>query len=119
MHAFTRPSPQLRLKVRDSLLRNLHHSFLYMRIIIASKEKGARTKTVGRALYRKLTYNSWGGTSLLKFIYGQLYNGKLAKRYGHAPTDECPLRHKPNSCTHIDMECLDYEALRISRHNAA
>ncbi len=78
MHAFTRLSSQLRLKVRDSLFRSLHHSSLYMRFVIVSKEKGARTKTVGRALHRELIYNPWGGTSLLKFIYGQLYFGRLA-----------------------------------------
>ncbi len=50
MHAFTHPSPQLRLKVRDALLRSLHHSSLYMRLIITTK--GARTKTVGRALHK-------------------------------------------------------------------
>ena len=44
MHAFTRPSSQLRLKVRDALLRSLHHSSLYRRLIVAIKEKGARTK---------------------------------------------------------------------------
>ena len=119
MHTFTRPSLQLRLKVRSSLLRSLHHSSLYMRLILASKENGARTKSVGRALHKKLTYHSWEGTSLLKFVYGQLYNGKLAKRYGHALTDECPLCRKPDSCTHIAWECPNHEALRISRHNAA
>ncbi len=91
MHAFTRPSSQLRLKVREVLLRSLHHSSLYRQLIIANKEKGARMKTVGRALHKKLTYSGWEGSSLLKFIYGQLCNGKLAKRYGHAPTDECPI----------------------------
>ena len=40
MHAFTRPSPQLRTKVRETLLRSLHHSSLYRRLIVASKEKG-------------------------------------------------------------------------------
>jgi hypothetical protein len=80
MNAFTRPSPQLRVNVRDTLLRNLHHSSLYMRLIVANKEKGARTKTVGQALHKKLIHSSWEGTSLLKFIYGQLYNGKSAKR---------------------------------------
>ena len=51
MHAFTRPFPQLRVKVRASLLRSLHHFSLYRRLIIANKEKGARTKTVGMALH--------------------------------------------------------------------
>ena len=79
MHAFTRPSPQLRHKVRGSLLSSLHHSSLYMRLIVTSKENGARTKTVGRAIHKKLTYHSWEGTSLLKFLYGQLYNGNLPR----------------------------------------
>jgi hypothetical protein len=59
------------------------------------------------------------GTILLKFIYGQLYNGKLAKRYGHAPKDDCPLCHKLDSCTHIARECKGHEGLRIERDNAA
>jgi hypothetical protein len=120
MHALTRPSSQLRLKVRDALLHNIHQSSIYRRLIIAIKEKGARTKTVGQALHKKLTHSPWEGTSLLKFVYGQLYNGKLAKGYGHAPTDECPLCHMPDSCTHIDGECPTHEALRITtRHNVA
>ena len=40
-------------------------------------------------------------------------------RYGHAPADECPLCHMPDSCTHFACECPDHEALRITRHNAA
>jgi hypothetical protein len=74
---------------------------------------------VGRAIYKKLTSQSKGGTALLKFIYGRLYNGKLAQRHGHATTDECSLCHKPDSCTHIEGECPDHEALRIGRHNVA
>ena len=57
--------------------------------------------------------------SLFKFIYEELYNGKLAMRYGHALTNECPLCHMPDSCTHIVGECPDHEVLRISYHNAA
>ncbi len=58
IHAFTRPSPHLRTKVREALLRSLHHSSLYRRLIVANKEKGARTKTVGRALHKKLIRSS-------------------------------------------------------------
>jgi hypothetical protein len=58
MHVFMRPSSQLWLKVRDALLRSLHHSSLYQRLIGANKEKGARTKTVGHALHKKLIYSS-------------------------------------------------------------
>ena len=74
---------------------------------------------MGRATYKKLTSHPTEGSTLLEFIYGKLYNGKLAKRYGHAPTDECPLCHKPDSYTHIAGECPDHEALRIGRLNAA
>ncbi len=101
MHAFTRPSQQLRNKVRHALLRSLHYSSLYKRLLVASKLKGARLQTVGRATYKKLTSHPKESTTLLKFIYGQLYNVNLAKRYGHAPTDKLPLCHKPGTCTHI------------------
>jgi len=113
------PSSELRTKVRDALLCTLHHSSLYRRLIIANKEIGAHTKTVGHALRKKLTYSPWEGTSALKSIYGQLYNGILTKRYGHAPTCECSLYHLLDSCTHIAGEWPDHEALRISRHNVA
>ncbi len=91
MHAFTRPSQELQNKVRQALLRSLHYSFLVLQLLVANKLKGARLQTVGRATYKKLTSHPKEGTTLLKFIYGQLYNGKLAKKYGHAPTDKCPL----------------------------
>jgi len=55
----------------------------------------------------------------IKFIHGQLYIGKLAKRYGHTLTDECPLCHRPDSCTYIAGECKAHKNLSISRHNAA
>ena len=74
---------------------------------------------MGRAIHKKLKCTSKEGTTLLKFIYGQLYNGKIAMRYGHAPTDECPLCHKPDSCTHIIGECNKHEGLQIGRNNAA
>jgi hypothetical protein len=47
MHVFIRPSPRLRLKVRDAPLRRLYHTSLYRRIIIADKEKKARLISVG------------------------------------------------------------------------
>ena len=71
------------------------------------------------ALHKKLTHSPGEGISLLKLIYGQFYISKIAVRYGHALTNECPLCHMPNSCTHIVGECPDHEAMRINRHNAA
>ena len=55
----------------------------------------------------------------LKIAFGQLYNGKLALRYGHALTDECPLCHLLDSCTHITGERKALKNLTISHHNAA
>ena len=119
MHAFTRPSQQLRRKVRHAFLRNLDYTSLNRRLILKNIEVGANTQSVGKVIHRRLMANAWEGTALLKCIYGQLHNGKLAHRYGHAPTDECPLCHKPDSCTHIAGKCSFHMALAISRHNAA
>jgi hypothetical protein len=119
MYAFTRPSHQLRLKIRDMLLRGLHQTILYRRLILTNKERGAHTNKVGKAIYSRLLSIHWEGTTLLKFVCGRLYNDKLKKRYGHAPTDKCPLCHKPDSCTRIPGECPCHKALTISRHNAA
>ncbi len=119
MHAFTRPSLQLRQKVRGATLRGLHHTSLYRRLILQAREKGARTKHTGAAILKRLKANHAEGITLLKFVWGQLYNGKLAHRYGHAPTDACPLCGLPDSCTHIAGECDRHHPHRISRHNAA
>jgi len=118
MDAFTRPSHQPRQKVRAATLRSLHHTSIYMRLIIHAKKQGASIATTGTALHVRLQENSKKGTKLLKFIHGQPYNGKLAKRYGHAPTDECPLCHRPDLCTHIAGECKAHKNLSIIRHNA-
>ncbi len=67
----------------------------------------------GPCLTQKDNKNTTEGTTLLKFICGQLYNGKLAKRYGHALTDECPLCHIPDSCTHIARVCNSTLLLQI------
>jgi hypothetical protein len=56
---------------------------------------------------------------LFKFLWGHLYNGKLALRYGHAATDACVLCKGPDSCTHIGSGCPSLKGLYINRHNAA
>ncbi len=50
MHALTRIFQQLRLKVKEALLRGLHQASLYRRLIIVNTKKGARTESVGIAL---------------------------------------------------------------------
>ncbi len=77
------------IRVRDALLRSLHHSSIYILLIIANKKKGARFKTIGQVLHTRLISNSRKGTALLRFIYDQLHNSKLAKRThpnGRMPT---------------------------------
>jgi hypothetical protein len=119
MHAFTKPSDQLRLKVRAATLRSLHHTSLYRRLITNAKTQGARTNIVGTALHSLIRNSPREGITILKFVYGQLYNGKLAYRYKHAPTDACPLCGLPDSCTHIAGQCNTHNDQFISRHNAA
>ena len=119
MHAFTKISNQLRLKVRNATLRSLHHTSLYKRLILKAKAKGARTNTVGAAIHSLIRKSPKDGITLLKFVHGQLYNGKLAYRYKLAPTDTCPLCGMPDSCTNLAGECNIYNNQFISRHNAA
>jgi len=109
MHAFTLPSHQLRQKIRAVTLRSLHHSSLYMRLILQAKTHVINTAITGTTLHTRVRVNAKEGSYILKFIYGQLYYGKLAKRYGHTPTDECPLCHLPDSCTHIASECKSHK----------
>ncbi len=97
----------------------MHHTSIYGRLILQARTQGVTTATIGMALHDRLREISKEGTDLLKFIHGQLYNGKLTKRYGHAPSDECFLCHRPDSCTHIAGECKAHKNHSISRHNAA
>ncbi|MFN9900797.1 MAG: hypothetical protein ACK55Z_18850, partial [bacterium] len=106
-------------KYRAATHRILHHTSLYTRLVLNAKDLGARIVATGDSLHTRLRENPREGSTLLKFIYGQLYNGKLAKLYGHATTDECPLCHLPDSCTHIAGERRFHKNLAISRHNAA
>ena len=95
MQAFTRPSHQLRQKVRAATLRSMHHTSIYRRLILQARTQGAQTTTTGASLHTHLREHPKEDTNLLKFIYGRLYNGKLAKRYGHAPDGRVPLMPPP------------------------
>jgi hypothetical protein len=117
MHAFTRPSQQN--KVQAAHLRSLHHTSQYRRLVLVVKADGFRTKETDQAIHIRLRSQSTEGTIILKFLYGQLYNGKTVKRYGHSPTDEFPLCHQPKSSTHIAGECSNQINLIINMYNAA
>ena len=119
MRAFTKPSQQLRDKVRPALLRSLHQTSLYRRLLLRAIAGGARTAAVGQALHSRISRNPKEGVDILKYLHGQYYTGKQAMRYGHAPTDACPLCGLPDSCTHIAGECPAHTIQIISKHNAA
>ncbi len=78
MHAFTHPSKHLRQKIRSVALRSLHHTSLFRRLILNAKARGARTANVGTALHSRIRNSPNEGITILKLLYGQLYNGKLA-----------------------------------------
>jgi hypothetical protein len=119
MHVFTHLSPRLRQKARAATLRKMHHTSLYKRLILQTREHGARIATTKKVLHTRLRERPEEGTNLLHFVYGQLYTGKLTHRYGHAPTDECPLCHLPDSCSHIAGKCDAHKNRHINRHNVA
>lgn len=95
------------------------HTSLYRRLLLRAIEGGARTATVGRALHSRIRRNPGEGSSILKFLHGQYYTGKLAKRFGHSPSDACVLCGLPDSCTHVAGECMAHHSQIISKHNAA
>ena len=119
MQAFTKPSNQLSHKVRNATLRSLHHTCVYKCLILKAKAQGARTSTVGTAMHSYIRSSPKEGITILKFLYGQLYNGKLAHRYKQAPTDACPLCGMPDSCTHTAGQGKVHVDHIISKHNAA
>jgi len=51
MHAFAPPSHQLRQKIRAATLRSLHHTSLYMRLILQARTQGANTTITGITLH--------------------------------------------------------------------
>jgi hypothetical protein len=80
MHAFTKTSNQIRLKNRNATLRSIHHTSLYIRLILKAKDQGARTKTVSTALHSYIRKLPKDGITILTFLYDHLYNGKLVYR---------------------------------------
>ena len=66
----------------------MQQTSIYRRLILHIKTQGANTATTWASLHNRLREESKEGTNLLKCINGQLYNGKPAKRYGHALMDE-------------------------------
>jgi hypothetical protein len=53
----------------------------------------------------------------LKYRYGALYNGKLAKRYGHAQHSRCLLCGNEDGCHHTASGCPAMTAMYTARHN--
>ncbi len=84
----------------------------------ASKD-GARLNTTSTQITTRRRDSPNQATQLLKFLWGQLYNGKLAFKYGHQSTPACRLCGAPDSCTHIAGACPANTSHIIKKHNAA
>ena len=72
MHAFTKPSNQLRLKVLAATLKSLHYTSLNIHMFINAKAQGPRTVSVGTSLQSMIQNSQRDGITILKFIYDQL-----------------------------------------------
>ena len=88
--AFTRPSQQFRKHTRRAILASLRRtSVIYRRLMLDASERGARLTETGKKIHQ--AWRSAGqhkkARNYLLFLWGKLYNGELAKRHGHAPTD--------------------------------
>ena len=119
MHAFTKTSNQLCLKVLNATLRSLHHTSLYIRLILKTIAQGACTNTIGTEMYSHIQTPPKVCIQLLKFIHGQTCNGKLAYTYKLARSDVFPLCGLPDSCSQIASECKTHTNQFINIHNAA
>jgi hypothetical protein len=58
-------------------------------------------------------------TNVIKLLNGNLYTNKLAKRYGHQPTDKCPLCKQPDGGYHLAGGCPQLTESYLARHHAA
>jgi hypothetical protein len=81
MNALTRPSKQLRFKSGVAILRGLHQT---IRLILLSLAKRERIYYARQALHKRPKIEAKEGTNLLKYVFSQLNNGKLALYYKHA-----------------------------------
>ena len=106
-------TPVLRLHTsRPSQYRNLFQHVL--------SHEGALLHLPSSHIHSRLRAgNVRHAMQLYKYLWGQLYCGKLAFRYKLAESDACPLCHYPDSCTHIGSGCPVLSGHYISRHDAA
>ena len=75
MHVFTHPSKHLRDKVHPTPRLCLHHTSLYIRLILDAKQLGDRTGE--EALHSRIRISPIIDINILKSVDDQFYNGKL------------------------------------------
>jgi hypothetical protein len=95
---------------------------MYRHLMLQAIKEGSLLHLTSAGIHsRYKTGRGRQARQLLKFLWGQLFNAKLAKRYGLQDHDHCPLCGKPDSCTHIGCGCASpmMKALYIDRHNEA
>ncbi len=114
MHSFTRPSYLFVHKIKVATYRSLHHTILYRRLVLQFKGKEARICNAGQAIYKRLRTETKKGTKHNELESKQLFIGKLAPRYDHAPTDACPFCGSPNKLLHISQEYIRHTPATLS-----
>ena len=65
----------------------------------------ASTASTTSQITRRRTTSPAQANQLYTFLWGQLYNGEIAHRYGKQPTPACRLCGLPDSCTDIAGTC--------------
>ena len=101
------------------MLTNTYHTSLNRRLILQASKHGARLATTASQITKRRASSPAQATQLMKFLWGQLYSGKIAHRYGLQPTPACRLCGAPDSCTHIAGACPASTGHIIKKHNAA
>ena len=120
LYAFTAPQRQIRSLARPHVNKHTERTSLYRRLIVQALQKGDDIKGTAAGLTALRAAGRHGDARrIFKFVWGQYYNGKIAKRYGHQPHDHCALCGLPDSCTHIGAGCPALSSHYMRRHQAA
>ncbi len=119
----TRPQPLTDL---DASLRKLCHNMYHMgtantaTTYYAAAQKAAALidMPASNKFLTSRTVTPYETTNVLKLRCGNLYNNKLAHRYGRSTTSKCPLCRQPDGGYHLASGCPALSEAYIERHHA-
>jgi hypothetical protein len=120
MHAQTKPADQLRDNIRSAILRCMHNSSLYKRLILATMQQGTIPQWWADTTFTYTQFPPDRDQCIQIYLRSNVL-WQLAYCYGNSPAYACPLcpKHLLDSCTHIAGECAHNTSHIISRCNAA